>query len=78
MSEIVIRNAQEDLLTIQQADALLAEVNRISEVSPSLTEAVKAAQYWAAVANKLLATERLNELDVYMAYQSAMGWPKSI
>lgn len=73
MLKITVRNVERDLTIVKDAEALLSQVNNVSQVSNSLTEAVEVAKYWAEVASVLMKHSLIEDIDVFMAHRFAKG-----
>ena len=73
MLKIAVRNIERDLSIVKEAEALLSEVNNVTEVAGSLSQAVEVAKYWAGVANVLMTHRFIEDVDVFMADKFAKG-----
>ena len=73
MLKIAVRNIERDLSIVKEAEALLQEVNNVSAVAGSLSEAVEVAKYWTGVAHVLMTHQFIEDIDVFMADKLAKG-----
>ena len=73
MIKIAVRNIEQDLNILADAEVFMREISEATSVTPSILSALEVAKYWTGVAHVLLQHEFIEEVDVFVADRLSQG-----